>query len=258
MNEVTTMPVPVDPPHYGAAMQALSNDRMREFVSILVATGCSLTEAAIAAGYHKAYGYRLASDPKIQAALHEESVRRISAHVPMAIEVLVSVAKDKSAKGSDRIKAATEILSRGGLHPITESHVTITHRTEQEKDAEILSLARELGLDSAATEKLLGHKVIEAEFTEVYPNVNGPGAPGRPVSNPDRTDEERARDREGKNRTPEEREEHNAKLREARSEFGRMKYAFIHGDITGIEDLIGLDPDPAPSTDDTLSPTEIL
>lgn len=218
----------------GPAMSALSPQR-RAFVTAIVTTGCSATDAAAAAGYSattraglNSTGYALSHDPRIQAAILEESQKLIRTSGPMAINVLVKIAKDPTAANRDRIKAATEILDRGGFHAVSQHNVTVTHQTEAEKDRELLALAQELGLDEKAQQKLLG-KVIEAEFVEITdpPSDIAPkvGPQGRKITNPDRTPEERARDRQRKRETPEERAARRAKSRAEQSAHSKAEYA---------------------------------
>ncbi len=187
--------IPEPDPRLSMELQALP-ERWQAFVVALVETGCTVAEAAKRAGYGSAG--KLAHDPRIQAAIHAESIRRVGTHVPLALSVLVEVASNRAGKAADRVRAAEAILDRGGMARLSEQKITVTHQlSEAEQDQEILSLARELNLDRAATEKLLGH-VIEAEFTEIptTPNVNGPGGVGRPISKPDRGDDLRTFERE--------------------------------------------------------------
>lgn len=165
-----------DDAQLGPAMSALRSERMRRFVCALVQTGCNATAAAKAAGYApnnheslKAIAYKLAHDPRVQAAVHEEGQKIIRIHGPMAIGVLVTVAKDKAMPGRDRVKAAEALLNRGGFHTVSEQHVQVTDLSETQLDAKLKSLCRELGLDEAAQRKLLDGKTIDAVFTDVTP-----------------------------------------------------------------------------------------
>jgi phage terminase small subunit len=165
----------------GPAVAALP-ERMQRFVLALVQTGCSRAEAARLAGYAgnantlKSKGYALSHDPRVQAALHEESLKLMRDTAPMAIGVLKEVAQDRTIDPKARIKAAAELLSRSGLGAMTEHKVTVERQLDQQAlIAEIANLARSLDLDPV---KLLGHvrvadlpppfvEPIEAEFTEV-------------------------------------------------------------------------------------------
>ena len=159
--------------HLGPAMQALS-PLMQRFVVALVQTGCTQAKAAELAGYTgsaetlRATGHRVAHDARVQAALHEEATRLIGSTSTMAVNVLIDVARDKTLAPRDRIKAASELLNRGGLHPLSESKLTVEHvgRTEKEQIERIRVLAGHLGLDPR---QLLGAggvapEIIDAQF----------------------------------------------------------------------------------------------
>jgi hypothetical protein len=103
----------------------------------------------------------------------------------------------------------------------------VTYQTAAEKDREIISLAKELGLDDAATQRLLGKKPpIEAEFIEVTPEMQAARARHNELA------------REWAHRTPEQREAHNAELRTKQSLDGRLARiagALERGEITEEE-----------------------
>lgn len=148
----------------GPAMRALPNDRMRAFVLALVQTGCSPARAAEAAGYEvgKSDGHarRLAHDPRVQAALHEEGIKAIRAHSVAGIRILAEIAGNENEAARDRIAAIRELMSRGGFAPTTEHNVTVTHRSESEIDAELLALASELGFSDEQKARLVGRPVV--------------------------------------------------------------------------------------------------
>lgn len=228
--------VVIDGVSMGPAMQALPSKMMRDFVVALVTTGCSATDAAAAAGYSassrailSARGHDLISDIRIQAAILEQSQRLIRASGPMALAVIINIAKDESAAPRDRLKAATEILNRGGMHAVSESHLTVSVQTEAEKNREIEALAAELGLDDNAKARLLGRPIIEAEFTEIKdpPSDIAPkvGPQGRKITNPERTAEDRARDRLHKRETPEEKEARREQTRAEQRAKAKAEYA---------------------------------
>jgi phage terminase small subunit len=209
---------------------------MRAFVVALVQTGCAPSKACEMAGYSACsqnsfatMGWKLARDPRIQAAIHEEALKVLRADGPMALSVLREIAADKSAGNRDRIKAATELLNRGGFHAVSQHNITVTHQSEQDKEREILALATELGLDDAAKAKLLGKPIVtEAQSTIVDPetDIAPPRQPtGRPISSTTRTPEDRARQRAIYHATPEEREERKRALREENRERLKREYA---------------------------------
>jgi phage terminase small subunit len=169
----------------GPAMRALPNERMREFVRALVQTGCSPARAAEAAGYgvQKSDGHarRLAHDPRVQAALHEEGIKAIRAHSVAGIRILAEIAADTNEAARDRIAAIRELMSRGGFAQTTEHNVTVTHRSEQEIDAELLALATEMGFSDEQKARLLGRPVVRKVDTVVIENETG-GSEEPPVS----------------------------------------------------------------------------
>lgn len=158
--------------HLGPAMRALS-PMMRQFVLALIQTGCSNAKAAELAGYQggpntwKAMGWKLAHDARVQAALHEEALKLIRSTAVMAIGVITGIAQDPQVDPKARLKAATELLNRSGLHPTTEHKLTVERvRDDASLVAEIKVMARELGLDPVS---LLGAAAIDAEFEVVTP-----------------------------------------------------------------------------------------
>jgi hypothetical protein len=154
----------------GPAMRALSTDKMRAFVTALVQTGCTPTRAAKLAGYgRRANGFpgRLTQDPRIQAALLEEGIKSFRIYGVAASHVVHEIMLDKSAKHSDRLKAAEMLLSRSGFSATTRHDVTVTHKSDDQLRQELLAMAEELGLDATAKQKLIGGPVVDAVFTEV-------------------------------------------------------------------------------------------
>ena len=156
----------------GPAMDAL-NDRQRQFVLALIQTGCSKAKAAELAGYKggsdtlKARGWRLAHDARVQSAMHEEAQKLIRSTSVMAISVIEKLALDKTVKPEVRLKAATELLNRSGLHAHTEHKVTVERRLEGPALVDrIQKLAETLGVDPR---KLLGANYTDAEFQVVTP-----------------------------------------------------------------------------------------
>lgn len=159
----------------GPAMAAL-NDRQRAFVLAKTLNGASNADAAKLAGYAgdsdtlKTTGYRLAHDPRVQAALQEEAVKLMRDHAPVMIEVLHSIAINPQNDPKARIKAASELLSRSGLGSISEHKITV-ERTDRTRDpqtvaAEIIAMGRQMGLE-LDPKHLLGPPPVDAEFEEV-------------------------------------------------------------------------------------------
>lgn len=174
-------PVPAALPTYqidadarlGPCMEALS-DRQRQFVLALIQTGCSQSKAAELAGYRggphtwKATGWRLAHDSRVQAAIHEEAQKLIRGTSVMAVRVIEGLAADKNVDPKVRLKAATELLNRSGLHAQSEHKVTVErHLTDGEIRGQLLELARQLDLDPR---KVLGAAFpVDAVFEVVEP-----------------------------------------------------------------------------------------
>lgn len=161
----------------GPAMQALSPPQ-RAFVIALLETGARDDHlAAKMAGYGGTDGatrvaaFRLAHNPKVQAAIKEEADRRLRAGAILAASALVDIASDTRHK--DRYKAAVELLNRAGLIVQTEHKVIVEdNRLTDEIEAGIIALAQRLNVDPT---KLLGTQskaarkaeAVDAEFTEV-------------------------------------------------------------------------------------------
>jgi hypothetical protein len=169
----------------------LLNDRQRDFVLAMITQGTSnYTAAARTAGYEdseniRRQATRLAHDPKILAAIKEESEKRMQAAVGVAANVLVEIAQNETHK--DQLKAATALLNRGGLHEMTEQR--ITHDVSSDAKsllARFAVLAGALGVDPA---RILGRaglalpvpEPIEGEFVVVDDTSPGNVAEMEPV-----------------------------------------------------------------------------
>ncbi len=162
---------------FGPAMLALV-PRQRGFViAMLDRPDADHTACARAAGYDgqpqdvRRTAYRLAHDPKIQAAIQEEARKRIGGAAILGASVLIEIANNPKSKDADRIKAAFGLLNRAGLHEKTEVHSVVEHRgDDQAAIGRIRAMAELLGLDPKV---LLGRAgVVEAEFTDVTPDPN--------------------------------------------------------------------------------------
>lgn len=164
-------------------MKAL-NPNQQAFVIALCMQGSRNYAAAYRHSYPEAKdevgirtsAHRLAHDEKVLAALKEETERRMQASIGMAAEVLLSIAEDPTHK--DRLKAATALLNRGGLHESIEHKVTHDVATDAKSLlARFSVLAGVLGVDPVS---LLGRQglslpapdpdaALEGEFVEVAP-----------------------------------------------------------------------------------------
>lgn len=161
-------------------MQALTV-RQRGFVVAMLELGnTNYQRAAMLAGYSMdnkkaaaVTGHRLAHDDRVQSAIQEEATRRLNASVIMAVSTLVQIAEDPKTQTKDRLKAIEMIANRTGLHATTEHRVQVEHVTTNEETLERLArLSKVLGLEPAKLlgsigAKIVGDKIIDAEFTEV-------------------------------------------------------------------------------------------
>ncbi len=160
----------------GPAMKKLSSHH-RAFVCALMELGPdpNYARAALAAGYDhtgiNSKATRLAHDQDIQAAIQEETIRRIGASLPMASAVLMDLLTAETTGAELRFKVANRLLALGGINPVVEQKITVTHQlTEEEKVKRITQLSSQLGLDP---QKLLGYQaklegpVVDGEFVEI-------------------------------------------------------------------------------------------
>lgn len=160
----------------GQFMRAL-NERQQKFVVALAEYGDdNHKRAALIAGYTDnqslaTQAWRLASDPKIQAAIQEVCLGRLHGGKLLAVSTLVTLTKSNDEKIA--LKAAIAIMDRTGLHAVSEHNVKTqdVSKTDDAMIDRIVALANKLGLDP---KKLLGSAgvqgdVIDGEFVEVKP-----------------------------------------------------------------------------------------
>lgn len=166
--QIVHIPVELPAEHrMGPALKAL-NDRQRAFVVALV-SGASQGKAAQAAGYNgteevlRVTGHRLAHDEKVQAAIVEETRKKFRFAAVAAADYLVAALTDAGVKDQDKIKAATAILDRGGLHVLTEHRVTLA--ADESLGDQVSRVVEVLGRDVARS--LLGRMVDDV--TDVVP-----------------------------------------------------------------------------------------
>lgn len=175
---------------FGPAMRKLSTELQRKYVLIRVMQGKSnFAKAAELAGYSavsegslRVTAHRLEHDPKIQAAIHEESLRQARHNLGSALvrasERVIDVMENPQNKAADTLKAASIIMDRMGLHQVTEHRSTVEHIGDSPETIErVRRLAATLGLDP---EKLLGSRlnkqkpvITDAEFVEVLDPLKG-------------------------------------------------------------------------------------
>lgn len=146
----------------GSAMLALT-ERQRKFVLYLLETGSdNASAAARAAGYGgndssiRVTGWRIAHNPKVQAAIREEGLRRMGASVLAVTSHLVDIATGRETRATvgERLKAMSMVLNRVGLHEMSEHKVSVEHTVDDASMIKrITHLATKLGIDP---QKLLG------------------------------------------------------------------------------------------------------
>lgn len=149
---------------YGPKMNALPPMR-REFVRALMNQGSRNASMAYrAAGYSQASDLSvrvnasiLMHDDAVQEAIQEEARRRITAMLPLAIETVATIMENPQELGSTRLKAASAVMDRGGVHAVSER---ITREEPLERDPDqvkrIMGLAQVLGIP---IEQLLGARL---------------------------------------------------------------------------------------------------
>lgn len=148
----------------GRAMRKIT-PQQRAFVVAFVETGGrNATAAARAAGYapgnpeaQRVTAYRLTHDEKVLDAIREQANKQIQSSILIGTQALVEIAQEVSHK--DRLKAAVELVNRGGLLLATQHNVNVNVRDDRnagEMVARIEAMAKSLGLDAGA---LLGAAV---------------------------------------------------------------------------------------------------
>lgn len=178
-----------DEARWGPAMRRLS-ERQQAFV-LAVMDGHNNADAAIIAKAQadlpnskkgsfksrdaaKQAGFKMAHDPAVLEAIHEMSLGRIRATAPKAIAALEEAVENPGPDSKIKVKAAGELLSRGGLGIVvnTQVNATVVHREESQEAVieEITRLAKFLELDANV---LLGYDP-KAKQAELYKALPGP------------------------------------------------------------------------------------
>ncbi|HUI12559.1 MAG TPA: hypothetical protein VL048_03705 [Xanthobacteraceae bacterium] len=161
---------------YGPAMRALANDRQRAFVCALFDAPRKegrVIFAARAAGYGSAdstnkslsvIGSRLHVSDKIQAAIAEESQRRMRGLSPRAIKALEDLIDDPTHR--DHARGIAMVLDRSD--PVATTHnVVVEHREPHElvkATEKVLARIEELAARAGVREL---PPPIDAEFSVV-------------------------------------------------------------------------------------------
>lgn len=223
----------------GTAMLALSPGH-RAFVVAYVHEGLSRAEAARRAGYSanqpddaKNAAYRLWRREDVQAAILEESRKVLRDEGPRSIKKLTSLRDDPKVDAAVQLKATLALLDRAGLSAVSEHHHVVEHhRSDAELDRRALELGRELGLAEDQIRKMLidPDRVVDAEFTEVPTPEQAEQEAKR--------EQERARRRQLRAASPEERAELKKQARAKRTAEQKSQYAAAQGNQLDIEDAI--------------------
>lgn len=167
------LPIP-DDRDCGEAMRALTRPQ-RAFVTALVQVGGAPkkhTECAMRAGYGnnprsaETLASNMMRNPKIIAALKEETERLIKGSVLLGASVLAEIAGDPMHK--DRFKAGLELARLSGF--ITETKHTVTVEDHRDR-VQLQDEVREL-LNRASQQRLVLPAPLEGEFVEVPRDPN--------------------------------------------------------------------------------------
>lgn len=153
-----------DEENLGPAMLEL-DARRRRFVRALVDMGIKgkATAAARVAGYAektpvalRVTAHSVLHHPKVQAAIHEESVKMLGAQKILAVASLTSILKDP--EHPRHFEAIRDFLDRSGLGAKTEHKVTV-ERVEDDSTRlrKIKDYCDILGLTVEERRKLLGN-----------------------------------------------------------------------------------------------------
>lgn len=180
MGTEVTLP---DEGEWGPAFAALPSDRQRLFVIALVNQGGkNASRAYLEAGYTVANrnvadvgAHRLSHDAAVQAAIREQSFKRMGAAGLAATSLLVDIItadEQSGVKISHKLKAASMIMNRTGLHETTE-HVVTTERklNDHEKVEKIIATAKALGLDPKTLLGQAGIVLDPVKTIDVTPNT---------------------------------------------------------------------------------------
>jgi len=163
---------------WGPCMRALT-ERQQAFVVYLLETGsANYTRAAAFAGYScenydslRVTAHRLAHDAKVQAAMREESERRLRGAAILATSRLIEIANSPGHK--DQVRALGMILDRVGLPATSEQTINVKHETvsDQEMVSKIVALCQEMKLDPRQMLGKVDGLVIDAEYQVINPPV---------------------------------------------------------------------------------------
>jgi hypothetical protein len=175
-NSIVTKTIEV-PPEYdlGPAMLALSEKQRAFAIAVLQTGGADYTQCAIDAGYAwnpsdknsiRVTASRLSHDPRIQEAMREHGMKQLVLGAAFAPTIVDQIMRDPTVEPTVRLKAASMLMNRSGMHETSEHKVAVVHKSESyaELMKEVKLLGKETGLDVS---KLLGKNIVDADFEEV-------------------------------------------------------------------------------------------
>lgn len=149
-------------------------EREQVFVMAVMNQGLkkNYTKAARLAGYEgtenylKFLAFKLAHSTSISAAIVEQTRSQARVATSAAMAYLEGTLKNPRIKAADKIKAATAILDRGGLHALSEVKRDEAEVAKDKADTltKIVRLAKLLGIDPKA---LAGRMEVDAEQMKV-------------------------------------------------------------------------------------------
>jgi hypothetical protein len=147
------------------------NARQKAFAEAR-ARGYSLSKATRLAGYNpsssasaKAMGYALARDAQIARLVAHLAKTYLAAATGVAARALVDVVEDPDTKPADKIKAAAQVLNRGGVPASQEYDVNVSGAVEHRASPTMNELRIRAGL--APLPEPPPGEVVDADFEPV-------------------------------------------------------------------------------------------
>lgn len=167
------MPIPARKQNVANSIDGLTRKQAAFVIAYLATGGSSHREAARAAGYTGAdqsldnAAYLNLRNPKVLQAMREEADKRLQSGLILGASTLMELAKHSDTDAT-RLKAATELLNRGGLAlAIKHEHVVRDERSPKELEDVLVAFANKMGVEP---QKLLGYDpsvpAEDAEYTE--------------------------------------------------------------------------------------------
>jgi len=166
----------------GPAMSLL-NEGQKKFVLACRLVGRNWSRAARIAGYEgtdqymSVQGYRMAHNPKVQAAMMEMASKNMVAAVPELTEELVRRVLDPKTENKDFARLFPLLTDRIGMHAKTEHNINVTHELGN-KAALIAALQARLAQNPDIRGFIPGPllaeleqkgETVDAEYVEVTP-----------------------------------------------------------------------------------------